>query len=150
MTDDDFEALQEELTGLRAENERLQMEAADAEARIRQLGESLGAARREVERGAAEAAALRESVTEAVTEFRRAALAANPDLPADLVVGESVAEVAASLSAAQATVQQVRERLASERGDGPRVPPGSPARRPPDTSGLTPQQKIAEGLRRQG
>ncbi len=148
MTDDEVSALQEELMEVRAENDRLQMGAADTEARIRELTDTLAETRDELASAREDAALSAANLGQAVAEFRRAALAAEPDLPPELVSGETVDEVLGSLDAARATVRQVRERLTEERGETPRIPPGSPARRGPDLGALSARQKITEGLRR--
>ncbi len=53
----------------------------------------------------------------AVARYRDAALAAEPELPPDLVTGETLEEVDASLAAARRAVAQIRERLATESQD---------------------------------
>lgn len=148
MTDDEVDALHEDMAEIRADNERLQMEAADTEARLSELTETLAEARAELARSEEEAETLRGALAEAVAQFRQASLAAEPELPDDLVTGETIEDVTRSLAAARSLVQQVRERLAGESGaSGPRVPPGAPARRPPDLDALSSREKIAEGLR---
>ena len=91
-------------------------------------------------------AAQRAQTADAVGRYREAALAAAPDLPAELVSGDSIEAVDASLAAARRTVEQVRARLASEsvsRG----FPAGAPARGEPSTEGMSSSEKIARGLR---
>ena len=152
MDDEELEALQEELAEVRAENERLQVEAADAQARIRGLADSLTTTRQEIEQTRQARGSLESDYRLAVDEYRRVALAAEPDLPPDLVSGETLEAVQVSLASARSTVDQVRERLAATptpaSGGPARVSPGAPVRREPDTSALSPEQKIAEGLRR--
>ena len=146
MTDDEIEALQEELTESRSENERLQSEAAEAQARTKEVASSLTAMRGQLSATEADAEALRTSLREAIEEYRQAALTADPTLPPELVSGETVAEVRQSLETARTTIARVRERMADEDASF-RVPPGAPPRRAPDLSALSPRDKIAEGLR---
>lgn len=83
----------------------------------------------------------------AVERYRAAALAAEPTLPPELVSGESVEELEASLDAARRAVAQIRERLAAEDVESARgFPVGSPARRGPGTADMTASEKIAYGL----
>jgi hypothetical protein len=86
----------------------------------------------------------------AVARYRDAALAAEPDLPPDLVTGATIEEVDASLAAARRTAAQIRERLAEESQSAQSFargfPTGAPARLGPSTEGMTAAEKIARGL----
>lgn len=153
--------LQERLIEAQAEVERLQAMAADREARAAHLEEVSAGLRRELEeaRGAAsvsqervgaleeESNALREGLRSAAGRYRELVLASNPELPVEMVTGESVEEVEASIEAARQTVARVREHLENQVEAG-RVPTGSPPRSPPDLSGLSAQEKIRFGLER--
>jgi chromosome segregation ATPase len=166
--DEEVVLLEEQLASAHADVQRLESQMADLEARasqgqieLRELKGQLDAARGqqavlEAERGARdeELARLRESVEaaqahglEAVMRFREAALAREPELPSDLVGGESVAEVEASLERARQTVAQVRQHL-DQQAQTQRVPAGAPARSEPDFSELSAAEKIRLGLRR--
>jgi regulator of replication initiation timing len=166
--DEEVVLLEEQLASAHTDVERLQSQVAEMQARASQgqvelseLKGQLDAARSqqaalEAERGARdeELARLRESVEaaeaqgrEALTRFREAALAREPELPSDLVAGESVAEMEASLEKARQTVAQVRQHL-YEQAQNLRVPAGAPARSEPDLSELSASEKIRLGLRR--
>jgi hypothetical protein len=86
----------------------------------------------------------------AVARYRDAALAAEPELPPDLVTGETLEEVDASLAAACRAVAQIRERLATESEDAGSFargfPTGAPARLGTSTEGMSAAEKIARGL----
>jgi hypothetical protein len=73
-------------------------------------------------------AMLQAQLADAAILYRELALTAHPEVPADLIVGVTPQEVAASLAAAKATVDQVRQRLAAQAA-AERVPAGAPARR---------------------
>jgi hypothetical protein len=80
-------------------------------------------------------------------KYREAKLAAAPEVPPDLVpASETLAEIDEGFEAAQRVVSQLRERMAEERQSA-RVPVGSPVRRAPDLSALSPSEKIRMGLR---
>ena len=86
---------------------------------------------------------------QAVSRFRDALLAAEPDLPPDLVQGETLEEVEAAAAAARQAVQRIRERVATERPRG--FPVGAPARSSErgharGREGLSAHKKIAAGL----
>ena len=84
-------------------------------------------------------------LTQEAMVANRAALAAlNPDVPPEMLTGETVAELNASLKNAQNLVEQVRQNLA--RKTPAEIPAGAPGRVPVDYSKLTPDQKIKRGL----
>ena len=94
-----------------------------------------------------EASALRTELAEVLRRYRGLLLARDPDVPDELVHGETVAELEASYERATGLVERLRRR-AAEQSARDRVPAGAPARRAPDSAGLTPQQKILLGLQR--
>jgi len=153
--------IQEELDAARAEIERLEREAAnaaaragEAEAEAASLRSQLSAANDEATALAAESEGLRAQLAEAserdrasAAAYRELLLRHEPSLPADLVGGETVAAVEASVAAARETVARVRSHLAAQ-AESARVPAGSPPRAEPDVSAMTPAQKIRYGLDR--
>jgi len=83
----------------------------------------------------------------AVARYREAALAAEPELPPDLVTGETIEEVDGSLAVARRTVAQIRQRLSTEAESPARgFPAGAPARLGASTEGMSAAEKIARGL----
>ena len=171
--DPEIDALRDQLADAQAEMERLQAQAADAEARAATLEERLAQAQAEIEslrshlgelesqlqaRDAALAErdqqladlhpqidALQEKLRQAAIRYRDARLAANPELPADLVTAETLEEIDEQFDAALKLVSEVRNRLQAE-SQAARVPIGAPPRRGPDLSALSPAEKIRLGL----
>ena len=157
----------------RAEIDRLQTTAADREARalhldelnaqireqlsvaqadlagrqeeIDALNEQMSAAQADLSIVQAENQDLHARLQAAAQKYRQVLLAAAPEVPEDLVTGESIEEVDASMEEAGQTILQVRERLESQAQSG-RVPTGSPPRAAPDFSALSPTEKIRLGL----
>ena len=84
----------------------------------------------------------------AVERYRGALLAAEPSLPPELIEGDDLAAVDASVEAARRTVAQIRERIATESGDEAArgFPAGAPERRGPRTEAMSAAEKIAYGL----
>ena len=84
----------------------------------------------------------------AVDRYRGALLAAEPSLPPELIEGDDLAAVDASVDAARRTVAQIRERIATEsEGEAARgFPAGAPERRGPRTEAMSAAEKIAYGL----
>ncbi len=62
-----------------------------------------------------------------------------------MVSGETLTEIEESLAQARQTVAHVRQQL-DDQAQNIRVPTGAPPRRAPDTSNLTPIEKIKLGL----
>ncbi|MBI4236457.1 MAG: hypothetical protein HY688_03765 [Chloroflexi bacterium] len=83
----------------------------------------------------------------ALQRYRQAILDAAPDLPPELLVGETVSELDASVARARALVERVRSQLEADLAHG-RVPAGAPPRRTPDLSALSAREKITLGLDR--
>jgi chromosome segregation ATPase len=169
VTDEEIVALQDELTEAKTEVDRLQTMAADREAQAIHLEETLAqlqeqhsqlsASLREAEAQLAardeELATLREqvetlqaSLKAAASKYRSALLASQPEVPPDLVNGETVEEVDQKLEAALRMIAQLRGHLESQ-AQAARVPTGAPARRAPDLSALSPAEKIVHGLSQQ-
>ena len=169
MTDEEIAALQDELAEAKTEVDRLQTMAADREARAAHLEETLAQIREEQSQLSAslleaetqlaardeEMAALRQeveglqaSLRAAASKYRTVLLASQPDVPPDLVSGETVEEVDQQLEAALRMIAQLRDHLESQ-AQAVRVPTGAPARRAPDLSALSPAEKIVHGLSQQ-
>ncbi|HXG42139.1 MAG TPA: hypothetical protein VNL95_05370 [Dehalococcoidia bacterium] len=159
-------ALADELAEARRELEALQGQVADAEARAahhrqqvallqRQLEEARQLASQREEEVARlqgelaqardEAEALRRQLREAALRYREARLAARPELPPELVTGETLEEIEQQLQQAEGIVARLRERM-EEQAQGERFPAGAPPRRAPDLSSLSPLEKIRHGL----
>ena len=93
--------------------------AAMAEADVGAQADELVTARREVE-------AQRRETRAVVDRYRDAVLAAEPELPPELVQGETLEELESSLNGARAAVAQTRDRLTADEGGGG-FPVGAPA-----------------------
>jgi len=135
--DGDEEALAGETLDELAALAEAEATAADAEQAAQ--AEELAAARLQVD-------AERAQTRAAVARYREAVLAADPDLPPELVAGKTLEEVDGSLDAARRAVAQIRERLTVEEQSGGGFPAGAPARSGPTTAGMTTAEKITAGL----
>lgn len=163
MNDEELTDLQEELTVGQAELERLQVTTADREAHAAHVAAQLSELREELTRARDEsrlreqeiatlgeqAQALQAQVQSSARRYRELALQQSPELPAELVTGESVEEVDEALQRARETVSKVRGHLESQAQAG-RVPVGAPPRSEPDLSALSPEEKISFGLQQGG
>ena len=146
---EELEELREELVGARAETERLAEELADRTARTQTLAEETASLRRDLEAARQEAAHARSSAEmdarRLAERYRTVLVQATPDVPPDLIQGESVEALDRSLATARETVARVREQLQTQAAG--RIGAGSPVRGAPDTSGLSPAEKIRLGIR---
>jgi hypothetical protein len=128
---DDGEVLPDEV---QAELEALA--AAELDDGTSALEAALAEAQREVARQ-------RVLTRQAVARYREAVLAAEPELPPDLVQGDTIEEVESSVEAARRAVSQIRERVALERSRP--FPVGAPARTH-ERAPMSAHEKIAAGL----
>ncbi len=110
------------------------------EERVKELEERV--AQRE-----AEVAELRDRLKLAAQKYRSLLLQGAPEVPEELVVGETVEEVEKSFLSAQGVVEKVKKALEA-RLLKERVPAGAPPRSTPELSSLSPREKIAYGLER--
>ena len=154
-------ALQDELADARSQVERLQLEAADAEARAQRAVAEAAVLRDEVRTSAeaasaaaGDASALREQLAGAEQQMRASAeryrdlvVRTEPALPAELIAGETIEDVDASVVAARDVVGRVRAHIVSQ-AQSARVPAGAPQRSAASVSSLSPEQKIRYGLGR--
>jgi hypothetical protein len=158
--DEEVVLLEEQLAAAQNDIEQLQTQLAEAEARESTRVTEVSALRLQVS-GLEEAMAtqgveledLRSTVSEAqaatreaVQRVRQSVLDHEPDLPHDLVAGETVAELDEAVSRARQTVAQVRQHL-EQQAQSLRVPAGAPVRGGPDVSSLTAGEKIRAGLK---
>jgi len=121
--------------------EELQAAVTAQAAALREREEELAAIRAEIDEA-------RQRLALAVAKYRLLALERQPQIPAELVSGETVEEVARSLATARALVERVRRQLEAET-QSRRVPVGSPGRQGADVSALSPRDKIAYALARE-
>ena len=146
----------ENIAGQLAEEQRERVEVQTAiserDARIGELEAALVRARdevvgkkEEVDNAWAEMTALREAKNVAVSGCRDALRLAHPELPSDLIQGETTEELAASVAGAQALVEKVRAALQTER-QAARMPAGAPVTSGPDMADLSAREKIAAGV----
>lgn len=87
------------------------------------------------------------SLSEAVKTYRELVLKSSPDIPAELVSGESIAELNESLTKAKGLVSRVKQTIEANI-TGSRIPAGAPARIPRDLTALSAHEKITYGIRK--
>ena len=117
----------------------------ELEATLAQLQQQMAEREQEVEN---EVSALKQQLSVAAAKYRGLLLAGAPEVPTEMVGGETPEEVDASFAAAREMVEKVRRQLEAQ-AQSERVPTGAPARTPPDFGALSPQEKIAYALTRE-
>ncbi len=110
----------------------------ELQGRIAQLEESI--ASRDIE-----LTGLKESLTSAVAKYRAAVLAGASGVPGELVKGETLEEIDASLEKANSVVSGIRKHVQAE-AQAIQVPAGAPGRQPADLSGLSGERLIAHAI----
>lgn len=80
-------------------------------------------------------------LTEAIVSYKALVTRANPEVPEDLISGDSIETINQSLEQARGLISRVKQGLEAE-FQAARVPAGAPQRQPPDLSGLSPREKI--------
>ena len=122
---------------------------AEKDTRIAALESSLSEAKHGSEVAAAEKASLSEAVTTAVGKYLDAVRLANPTIPQDIIAGETVDDIDASLAKATTIVESVKASLEAQAKEA-KVPAGAPTRTEIPAEGLTPREKIAAGIQQKG
>ena len=83
----------------------------------------------------------RNSLGQAVASYRALVVQANPDIPDELIAGDSIEAIDQSLENARNLISRVKKGLEVEAAKT-RIPAGAPQRTPPDLSALSPREKI--------
>ena len=111
------------------------------DSRVQELEATLGLAEDALKERGEEVEYIRGQLGRAVALYRASLLAAEPEIPQELVQGTTVDEVEASLVQARQMVEQVRSQLEAQASQE-RVPFGAPVRSASDLSALSAQEKI--------
>jgi len=86
------------------------------------------------------------ALIDATSKYQALLVQTNPDIPAEIIKGGTIAELEASLISGKAIVQHVKQTLEAQALAAP-IPAGAPERTPVDLSSLTPHELIMEGIR---
>ena len=114
--------------------------------RVRDLQSQSDRLRHQLAQRDEEVQRLQESLQTAAMKYRQALMAAYPVIPEQLLSGSTIEELETSLDRARSAVEMVRQKLEEDMARSLSIPAGAPVRRGPDTSSLSPREKIAQGL----
>jgi len=122
---------------------------AEKEARIAELEASLSEVKQTADSLRAEGVAISEARDQAVAKYLDAVRLANPAIPQDIIAGDTIEDIDASLAKATSIAESVRARLEAQAKET-KVPAGAPTRAEISVEGLTPREKIAAGIQQKG
>jgi len=162
VNEEEITALQAELEGARREAEELKGQLGERDARLGEVQRQLAEATAAKETGEeelvsvragladreAQLAAATESLSNAVERYRASLIAANPEIPQEMIGGDAISDIDTSLERARELAGRVRTRL-EEDLKATAVPVGAPQRSAPDLSDLSPREKIEYALRKE-
>ncbi|MCS7207618.1 MAG: hypothetical protein NZ951_06795 [Dehalococcoidia bacterium] len=132
--------MSEQVQTLEASPEPVQKALGEAQARITHLEGEVARLREENE-------ALRHQVRQALARYRALLVAQAPEVPEDLVQGDTVEAVDESFARARALVERVRRQVEASL-QKERVAGGAPPRQGISLDALPPSEKIRLGLQR--
>ena len=151
-TPEDLEALKAELEEEKKAKAAAEAALAEKDARIAELEASLSEAKSRLdqdEAAAAELTQVKESYGQAIAKYLGAVRLANPTIPQDIIAGDTIEAIDASVEKATAIAESVRDSLEAQAKEA-RIPAGAPTRGEISLEGLTPREKITAGIQQKG
>lgn len=140
-----MEEQREELVGADAEAGQTVQEPAERGAHAPAQVDELASLRRELEAARTQTA---EQARQMAQRYRAVLLQTAPEVPPELVQGESIDELDRSLARARDVVARVREQVQAQAAA--HVPIGSPVRGGVNLDGLSPAELIRTGISERG
>ena len=119
----------------------LKEQIAGLEKQLGERDEELNASRKSAEELNKRLTATSAALTEAVAGYKKLVMETNPDVTEDLINGESIQAITASLSKAKNLIEKLKQKVEKDVAHS-RIPIGSPGRQVPDLSGMSPREKI--------
>ena len=155
MTDEEIQALQDELKVAREELDSLTVEKGtlvselgtkntritELETAVSEKDSEMATLKQTVVDDNQKLEALNESLSQAVAGYKTLAVKVNPGIIEELITGNTITEIDQSLESAKTLISKVRGGIEQEIASG-KVPAGAPQRTPPDLSALSPREKI--------
>ena len=146
----------EGLEAIKAELEEEKKAKAAAEASLAEKGTliadlqaQLSEARSGFESTTAELASVKGAHAQAVSKYLDAVRLANPTIPQDVITGDTIEDIDASLAKVTTIAESVKASLEA-RAKEAKVPAGAPPRGEISLEGLSPREKIAAGIQQKG
>jgi hypothetical protein len=118
-------------------------------ARQAELEASLSEAKQAAESLRAEGMAISEARDQAISKYLDVVKAANPTIPQDIIAGDTIEDIDASVQKALSIANAVKTTLEAQAKEA-KVPAGAPTRGEISLEGLSPREKIAAGIQQKG
>jgi hypothetical protein len=109
------------------------------------LENALNEARKSLEARTGDYDRLKAALADTVSAYRKLAVSSSPLYSDDMISGSTVEEIDASIKKVNGLVKKMRSTLEAELKDLT-IPAGAPERSAPDLSGLSPREKIKQGI----
>ena len=145
---DELEAARAELERLKPEKEALTRELESKNATIAELEQALASKDGEIailKQAVADSdqklVEINNTLAQAVASYKALVVETNPEVPDELITGETIDAINESLGNARALIDRVKQGIEAE-VSRTRVPVGAPQRAPLDLSVLSPREKI--------
>jgi hypothetical protein len=148
-TPEDLEAIKAQLEEEKEAKAAAEASLAEKDDRIAALEAELSEAKTGSEAAAAELASVKEARSQAVAKYLDAVRLANPTIPQDIIAGDTIEEIDASLAKATTIAESVKASLEAQAKEA-KVPAGAPPRGEISVEGLSPREKIAAGIQQKG
>ena len=113
--------------------------------RLTELETALSEARQSLAARTGDYDRLKAALDDTVSAYRKLAVSSSPLYSDDMISGSSVEEIDASIKKVNGLVKKMRSTLEAELKDLI-IPAGAPERSAPDLSGLSPREKIKQGI----
>jgi len=148
-TAEDIAAVKAQLEEEQKAKTTLEEAMTEKDARLAELETALSEAKQGSEASTAELASVKEARDQAVTKYLGMAKASNPQVPGDMISGETIEEIDASVDKGKGLVSAVKQSLESETAAA-KVPAGAPTRGAISLEGMSSKDKIAAGIQQKG
>jgi len=112
-----------------------------AESRVVELETLMVQKDEELAQANARISELEQAMTSAVTGYKAMVTQSNPEVPEELISGDTVESINESLAKAKTLINKVKQGLEAEITSS-KIPAGAPSRTPPDLSALSSREKI--------
>jgi methylaspartate ammonia-lyase len=142
---EDLEVIKAQLEEEKQAKAAAESALSEKDERIASLESSLSEAKKGSEAAAAELAQVKEANIQAVSKYLDVVRFANPTIPQDAIVGETIEEIDAALAKATTIAESVKASLEAQ-AKQTKVPAGAPLRTEISVEGLSPREKIAAGI----
>ena len=144
-TTEDLETIKAQLEEEKKAKAAAETALAEKDTRIADLEALLSEAKQGIETAAAELSQVKEAHSQAIVKYLDAVRLANPAIPQDIIVGDTIEDIDASLAKATTIAESVKASLEAQAKEA-KVPAGAPPRGEISIEGLSPKEKIAAGI----